>query len=205
MSAPGTVYVVDDDAGMRKALARLTQAAGLRSRTFASAAEFLDQESLESPACIVLDIHMPGLSGLDLQAELAKRNLQTPIVFITGYGDVPSSVRAMKAGAVDFLTKPFNNRNLIEVMRNAVRKDASRQAGAAEREAIQRRLGTLTPREMEVLKLVLRGLLNKQIAAELGASEQTIKVHRGRVMDKMQMQSVAELVQAAVKVGLVTA
>ncbi len=204
MSNSGTVYVVDDDAGMRKAMARLCLSVGLKAQTFASATEFLDQEKLERPACIVLDICMPGLSGLDLQTELANRKVQVPVVFITGHGDVPTSVRAMKAGAVDFVTKPFSNQDLLIIIRRAIDKDCTRHTVEAEQQVIQERLNTLTPREAEVLKLVLRGLLNKQIAAELGASEQTIKVHRGRVMEKMRVQSVAELVQAAVKVGLVS-
>jgi len=186
---------------MRKALARLCTCAGLKARTFASAREFLDIAVPESPACLLLDVRMPGLSGLDLQAELASRNIQTPVVFITGHGDIPTSVRAMKAGAVDFLTKPFKDSNLISVIRHAIGKDLRQQAAHGERQAIQRHLDSLTPRERQVFDLVIQGLLNKQIAAELGASEQTIKVHRARVMEKMHVTSVAELVQAAVKVG----
>jgi len=203
MNTPqSTVYIVDDDVSMRKALARLCHSAGLAAKTFASAREFLDSGTPDSPACLVLDVRMPGLSGLDLQSELAARNIQTPIVFITGHGDIPTSVRAMKAGAVDFLTKPFKDKNLITVIRDSLNKDVRLKSAQSERDLIQQRLESLTPREREVLEWVIKGLLNKQIAAELGASEQTIKVHRARVMEKMQVTSVAELVQAAVKAGL---
>ena len=198
----GTVFVVDDDASMRKALTRLCQSAGCRVKAFASARDFLDSEPAESPTCLVLDVRMPGLSGLDLQSELATRNIRTPIVFITGHGDIPMSVRAMKAGAVDFLTKPFRNQDLLAVIQTALGKDARLSSVEHERQAVQCRLERLTPREREVFGLVIKGLLNKQIAAELGASELTIKVHRARVMEKMEVASVAELVQAAVKIGL---
>jgi RNA polymerase sigma factor (sigma-70 family) len=198
----GTVFIVDDDSSMRKALTRLCQSAGLTVKAFPSARDFLDTGATESPACLVLDVSMPGLSGLDLQTELASRNIRTPIVFITGHGDIPMSVRAMKAGAVDFLTKPFANKDLLAVIRNALSKDVQLVSAQHECEAIQRRLDTLTPRERQVFDLVIKGLLNKQIAAELGASEQTIKVHRARVMEKMEVTSVAELVQAAVKLGV---
>ncbi len=203
MNTPnGTVLVVDDDPGMRKALVRLCQSSGLQVKSFASAREFLDAPAPASPACLVLDVRMPGLSGLDLQAELAARQIHTPIVFITGQGDIPTSVRAMKAGAVDFLTKPFKNKDLVAIIRDALSKDVGRQSAQSERDGIQARLNSLTPRERQVFDLVIKGLLNKQIAAELGASEQTIKVHRARVMEKMAVPSVAELVQAAVKIGV---
>ena len=201
MSDPeGTVFVVDDDPSMLKALARLCQSAGLTAKAFASAREFLDTGVPETPACLLLDVRMPGLSGLDLQTELAARNIQTSIVFITGHGDIPTSVRAMKAGAVDFLTKPFRDKDLLTAIQAALHKDVRLKADQVERKTIQRRLQNLTPRERQVFELVVKGMLNKQIAAELGASEQTIKVHRGRVMEKMQVDSVAELVQAAVKI-----
>lgn len=203
MTAPtGTVFVVDDDPGTCRALARLCRAAGLRAQTFASAAEFLAAGSPSGPACLVLDVRLPGLSGLDLQAELAARQIQTPIVFITGHGDIPMSVRAMKAGAVDFLSKPFDDADLLAVIREALAKDVHRRAEQEERETIRCQLGRLTPRERQVFDLVIRGRLNKQIAAELGARECTIKIHRRRVMDKMQVQSVAELVQSALKAGV---
>ena len=195
-----TVLVVDDDASVRKALARAIQAAGLNVRTFASAREFLDQGPPDGPACLVLDVRMPGRSGLDLQAELNSRNIRTPIIFITGHGNIPVSVKAMKGGALDFLTKPFRVKNLIEVIREAIKKDERLWASRAEMAEVQCRIQTLTPRERQVLGLVVQGLLNKEIADALGAAERTIKVHRGRVMQKMQVQSVAELVRAVERV-----
>ena len=201
MSAePATVFVVDDDASVRKALTRSIQAAGLNVKAFASAREFLDQGPPEGPGCLVLDVRMPDLSGLDLQAELNSRNVQTPIIFITGHGDIPVTVKAMKGGAVDFLPKPFKASNLLGAIREAIKKDERLQASRAETAQVQRRIQTLTPREREVLGLVVKGLLNKQIAAELGAAERTVKVHRGRVMHKMQVQSVADLVRAVERV-----
>jgi RNA polymerase sigma factor (sigma-70 family) len=197
----GTVFVVDDDPSMRKALERLCRSAGLKVKTFASAREFLDRGAPDGPACLVLDVRMPGLSGLDLQAEIAARNIQTPIVFITGHGDIPMSVKAMKAGAVDFLTKPFRHRDLMAVIRQAISKDVRLKESRGEQRAVAERLQSLTPRERQVFEMVVKGTLNKQIAFELGTSEQTIKVHRSRVMEKMQVASVAELVQLAVKIG----
>ena len=195
-----TVYIVDDDASVRKALARSIQAAGLNVKTFSSAREFLDQGLARGPGCLVLDVRMPGLSGLDLQAELNRRNVQTPVIFITGHGDIPVTVKAMKGGAADFLPKPFKVKDLLRVIQEALKKDERLQASRAENTEVQRRIQTLTPREREVLGLVVKGLLNKQIAAELGAAERTVKVHRGRVMKKMQVQSVAELVRAVERV-----
>lgn len=197
-----TVFIVDDDASVRKALTRLIQAEGLAVKTYASAREFLDQGQgpCEGPNCLVLDVRMPGLSGLDLQAELKSRKIETPIIFITGHGDIPVSVKAMKGGAVDFLTKPFKNKDLLGVIQEAIKKDERLQASRAEKAEVQRRIQTLTPRERDVLGLVVKGLLNKQIAAELGAAEKTVKVHRGRVMQKMQVRSVAELVHAVEQV-----
>lgn len=202
MTSSGTVYIVDDDLSLRRALARLCQSVGLAARSFASADEFLGSGVPACPGCILLDVHMPGLDGLDLQAELTKRHIHTPVVFMTGFGDVPTTVKAMKGGAVDFVTKPFNNKNLVEIIQLAIRKDLLAQEAETERRGIRERLERLTPREREVFALVIRGMLNKQIAAELGASEQTIKVHRARVMEKMGVLSVAGLVQAAVKVGV---
>lgn len=199
----GTVFVIDDDPGMRAALARLCQSAGLNVKPFASADEFLLNGEHDGPACLVLDVRMRGLSGLDLQAELAARNNQTPIVFITGHGDIPMSVRAIKAGAVDFLTKPFKGKDLLAIIDVALARDARQRSEGAQQGILQERLRTLTPREREVLNLVVKGLLNKQIAGELGTSEQTIKVHRRRVMVKMQVDSVANLVQAALKAGVI--
>ncbi len=202
-SLQGTVYIVDDDPSMRRAVARLCRSAGLEVRPFANANELLNAGVPPSPACLVLDVSMPGLSGLDLQTELAHRGIQTPIVFITGHGDIPMSVRALKAGAVDFLTKPFHHRDLLTVVQSALNRDARLATAHKAREEITRRLESLTPRERQVFGLVIKGLLNKQIGGDLGASEQTIKVHRRRIMDKMGVKSVAELVQAAVKAGVV--
>jgi FixJ family two-component response regulator len=197
MSTPAaTVFVVDDDASVRRALARSMQAAGLNAKLFASAHEFLDQAPLQGPGCLVLDINMPGLNGLELQTELNSRNIQTPIIFMTGHGSIPATVKAMKGGAVDFLTKPFKPRNLLAVIKEALKKDERLQVARMEKAGIQARIQSLTPREREVLGLVVKGRLNKQIAEELGAAERTIKVHRGRVMQKMRAQSVAELVRA---------
>lgn len=203
-STEGVVFVIDDDASMRRALGRLCHSAGLQVRTFGSALEFLDHGSPEAPACLVLDVRMPGLNGLDLQAELATRNIQTPIVFITGHGDIPMSVKAMKGGAVDFLTKPFWDDALLASIREGVDRDRRSKASQTEHEAIASRLRALTPRERQVFEMVVRGMLNKQAAADLGISEQTVKVHRSRVMTKMGATSVAELVQAAVKAGVLT-
>ena len=199
-TAGATVFVVDDDASVRKALARSLQAAGLNVKTFASAREFVDHPPPEGLGCLVLDVRMPGLSGLDLQTELNSRNVHTPIIFITGHGNIPVTVKAMKGGAVDFLPKPFNVKDLLRVIREAIKKDERLQASRAQSTEVQRRIQTLTPREREVLGLVVKGLLNKQIAAELGAAERTVKVHRGRVMQKMQVQSVADLVRAVERV-----
>lgn len=198
-----TVYVVDDDPSMRRAVARLCLSAGLEVKSFGSAQELLSTPPPGSPACLVLDLRMPGLSGLDLQTELIRRNIETPIVFITGHGDIPVGVRAMKAGAVDFLTKPFQHRNLLGVIQDALKKDLELATARKEREDVARRLATLTSREREVLGLLIKGKLNKQIAAELGAKEQTIKVHRRRIKDKMGSASIAELVQASVKAGFI--
>jgi FixJ family two-component response regulator len=154
--------------------------------------------------CLILDVRLPGPSGLDLQDALAQAGRDIPIVFITGHGDVPTSVRAMKGGAVDFLPKPFNDHDLLDAIHRALAKDRLALADAAEREAIDRRVATLTPRERQVMALVVRGMLNKQIAAELGAAEKTVKVHRGRVMQKMQANSVADLVHMAERIGLAT-
>jgi len=195
-----TVFIVDDDASVRKALARLIQSVGLKTQTFASAQELLDQAPPAGPGCIILDVRMPGLNGLELQAELTGRNIRTPIIFITGHGDIQMSVRAMKGGAMDFLIKPFNDKDLLGAIKTAIEKDEYFKAAQTEHSEIQRRHQTLTPREREVLRLVVKGRMNKEIAAELGAAEKTVKVHRARVMQKMQVESVAELVRAAERV-----
>lgn len=198
----GTVIVVDDDASVRKALGRLLRSAGFNVELRGSAEEFLRQAPENSPACLVLDVHMPGLSGLDLQRELSERDINLPIIFITGRGTVPMSVKAMKAGAVDFLPKPFDDDALLSVVGSAIEKDRHARHEQAEREEINQRLESLTPREREVLELVIIGKLNKQIASELGTSIKTIKVHRGRVMRKMNVKSVAELVHLTERVGI---
>ncbi len=195
-----TVWIVDDDPSLRKALSRLLLSAGLPALCFASPQELLAHGALPGPGCILLDVQMPGLNGLELQNELLARRIETPIIFLTGHGDIPMSVKAMKSGAVDFLTKPFNDDTLLQTISLAIARDRSQKAARDEKASVQKRLDTLTIREREVLDLVVKGLLNKQIAAELGASEKTIKVHRGRVMEKMAIDSVAELVLAMEKV-----
>jgi len=193
-----TVFVVDDDASVRKALARLLASAGYVVETFASAREFLDRGHFQDTSgCVVLDIRMPGLSGLDLQRELKAFTPPIPIIFITGHGDVPTSVRAMKDGAVDFLTKPIDDKDLLSVVRQAIARNGEARKHHAELRELQRRASTLTPREREVMELVVRGRLNKQTAAELGTVEKTIKVHRARVIEKMGVESLAELVRMA--------
>jgi FixJ family two-component response regulator len=196
------VFIVDDDASVCKALNRLIRSVGLKAESFPSANEFLNREPHDGPACLVLDVRMPGLSGLDLQNELAARDYPIPIIFITGHGDIPMSVKAMKAGAVDFLPKPFSDQELLDAIHAAIEKDAHAREERAELSKIQNRINSLTPREREVFSWVITGMLNKQIAAELGASEKTIKVHRARVMEKMGVQSVAELVHLAEKAGM---
>jgi FixJ family two-component response regulator len=197
------VFVVDDDASIRKALTRLIKSAGYDVTTFASAREFLDHvKSAEQPACLVLDVRMPGLSGLDLQAELQNSSATLPIVFMTGHGDIPMSVRAMKAGAVDFLPKPVKDTELLRAIEQARARAERERAASDELETLRCRLATLTPREREVMAWVVRGLLNKQIAYELGTVEKTIKVHRARVMEKMQVESLAELVRVAQRLGI---
>ncbi len=196
-----TVFVVDDDASVRKGLERLLKSAGFRPEGFASAEQFLDRwERDPAPGCVLLDIQMPGLDGLQLQQKLQACAVSIPIIFITGHGDIPSSVSAMKAGAVDFFPKPIHAEDLLKAIREAIQRDRLMRTERAEREAVARRLETLTPREREVMALVVRGMLNKQIASALGASEKTVKIHRGRVMEKMNVSSVADLVRAAEKV-----
>src|SRR5262245_295643 len=198
------VFVIDDDAAIREALQSLLRSVGLSVATFASAREFLTSQRPEVPACLVLDVRLPGLSGLDLQRELAAVEIDLPIIFITGHGDIPMTVQAMKAGAVEFLTKPFRDQDLLDAIAQALERDRgarARRAGLAE---LRERYEQLTPREREVMDLVVSGLLNKQIAAALGVSEITIKVHRGQVMQKMGAESVADLVRMADKLGIPT-
>jgi FixJ family two-component response regulator len=202
MESEPVVFIVDDDASVRKSLERLVRSVGLRGETFASAPEFLQGAAADSPSCLVLDVRMPGVSGLALQATLAASGHRIPIIFITGHGDITMSVRAMKAGAVDFLPKPFNDQDLLEAIQEAIARDQQAREKRTALQDIQRRVVLLTPRERDVLALVITGVLNKQIAAELGMSEKTVKVHRAQVMQKMQVSSVAQLVLLAEKVTL---
>ena len=199
---PATVFLIDDDDSVRRALTRLIQSAGHHVLPFSSAREFLDNGVQDGgPACLVLDVRMPGLSGLDLQRELQAAKVAHPIIFITGYGDVPMSVKAMKAGAVDFIPKPVRDDDLLRSIEQAMARAARETAERDEIETLQGRADRLTPREREVMALVARGLPNKQIAFELGTSEKTVKVHRARVMQKMQVQSLVELVRVTDKIG----
>jgi FixJ family two-component response regulator len=201
-----TVFIVDDDASVRRALTRLIKSAGYEVQAFASARDFLEHGTAgcDGPACLVLDVRMPGLSGLDLQQELEAANALLPIIFITGHGDIPMSVKAMKHGAVDFLPKPVKDKVLLSAIEQALDRAVRERSAHDELDDIRGRLETLTPRELEVLRLVITGMLNKQIAHRLGTVEKTIKVHRARVMEKMQVQSVAELVRLAERAGIGT-
>jgi FixJ family two-component response regulator len=197
------VIIVDDDPSFRTFLARLVGTVGLKTIAFASAEEFLDATLPNVPACLVLDVQMPGLSGLDLQRELSRRNRTLPIVFMTGHGDIPMTVEAMKAGAVGFLTKPFRNQDLIDAVKEGIARDRETRKVLDEVAAIQARYDSLTAREREVFALVTSGALNKQIAHQLGTSERTIKAHRAQVVLKMQADSVADLVRMADRLGVV--
>jgi FixJ family two-component response regulator len=196
------VFVVDDDSSMREALTDLVASVGLPVEAFKSAREFLEYKRPDAPACLVLDVRLPDLSGLDLQRELVRTEAPIPIIFITGHGDIPMSVRAIKEGAVEFLTKPFRDQDLLDAVQHAVETDRAERKERARVTEVRRRYQSLTKREREVMKLVVSGLLNKQIAAELGSSEVTIKIHRGQVMRKMRAQSIVELVHMAEKIGL---
>jgi FixJ family two-component response regulator len=196
------VFVVDDDRLVRDSIADLLDSAGFTVQTFGSATEFVRGQRPDVPACLVLDVELPDVSGLDLQTELTKSGIEMPIVFLTGHGDIPMSVRAIKAGAVEFLTKPFGKQELLDAITEALVRDAEVRKQRSETFELQKRLGTLTPREREVLALVVTGRLNKQIAGELGTTEETIKVHRGRVMRKMGADSLAGLVRIAEKLKI---
>jgi FixJ family two-component response regulator len=196
------VFVVDDDPSVRRAIKRLIESEGLQVELFGSAQEFLQSTRPDVPSCLVLDIRLPGINGLDFQRQLAEANIHIPIVFITGHGDIPMSVRAMKAGAVEFLTKPFRDQDLLDAVQVALERDRGRRQQESGIAALRARFESLTPRELEVLRLVILGRLNKQIAAELGTSEITIKVHRGSVMRKMQAESLADLLGMAGRLGL---
>ena len=200
--APSIVYVVDDDHALREGLASLIRAMGLRACTFPNAAEFLAFERPAVPSCLVLDVRLPGLSGLELQGELDAVESPPPIIFISGHGDIPMSVRAMKAGAVEFLPKPFEEEMLVAAIHEALARDRLARSGRAEIADLEARCRLLSAREREVATRVVRGLMNKQIAAELGISEITVKVHRRHIMRKLQLRSVPDLVRVAGRVGL---
>jgi FixJ family two-component response regulator len=198
------VFVVDDDSSVREAIESLVSLVGLRVETFASAQEFLRHQRSDLPGCIVLDVDLPGLSGLDLQQELAAHGIDLPIIFITGYGDIPMSVRAMKAGATEFLTKPFRDQDLLDAIHQALELDRTARRHSREIAELRKRFAALTSREKEVMSLVVAGWLNKQIGFELKISEITVKIHRGRVMSKMGAQSLADLVRLAERLDLTT-
>jgi FixJ family two-component response regulator len=196
------VFVVDDDLSVRRSTERLIRSIGLDVRTFASAEEFLEHPRAAVPSCLLLDVRMPGLNGMDLQRELARSGVDIPIIFITGHGDIPMSVRAMKAGAVEFLTKPFRGRNLLDAVRAAIVRDRSASRNRSEVEELRQRFKELTPREGEVLPLVAAGLLNKEVAGKLATTERTIKFHRAHIMKKMRATSLADLVRMAQRLGI---
>jgi RNA polymerase sigma factor (sigma-70 family) len=198
------VFIVDDDASVRDALKRLIRSVGLRVELFGSAQEFLQRGRPDVPSCLVLDVRLPGIGGLDLQRQLADANVQTPIIFITAHGDIPMSVRAMKAGAVEFLTKPFRDQDLLDAIQIALERDRARLQREAEIAVLRERFESLTPREREVVAMVVSGMPNKQIAGEIGITENTVKVHRSRAMEKMQAQSLADLVKMVERLDIPT-
>ena len=203
MSEPASiVFVVDDDPSVRRAIQRLVESVGLPVKLFGSAADFMNSGHPDVPSCLVLDIRLPGISGLDFQRELAIAQNEIPTIFITAHGDIPMTVRAMKAGAVEFLTKPFRDQDLLDAIQMALERDRARRQRQADIAILQERLESLTPREREVLPLVVSGLPNKQVAAEIGTTEATIKVHRSQLMKKMGADSLPELVRMAEKIGI---
>jgi FixJ family two-component response regulator len=199
------VFVVDDDDSVRKATQRLIRSVGMKVETFENAKDFLKHPEYKGACCLILDIKMPGLSGLDLQEELLKAGLTFPIIFMTGHGTVPMSVRAMKAGAIDFLEKPFEDQALLDLITNAIESDIQEKRINAKKSELKQRFESLTPREKEIFALVVTGKLNKQVASQLGISEKTVKIHRGRMMHKLGIVSVAELVRLCEKTGIAPA
>ena len=198
-AAVPTVFIIDDDRGMRQAIQDLVESVGLRAESFATGQEFLNKRRTSDPSCLVLDVRLPQMSGLDFQHRLAEIGMQIPIIFITAHGDIPMSVRALKSGAVEFLTKPFRDQDLLDAIQQALQRDRVVQEHEAEVRELRERYQGLTAREREVMGFVVSGLLNKQIASEIGASEATIKIHRGNLMEKMQAASLVDLVRMADK------
>jgi FixJ family two-component response regulator len=198
-TAAPTVFIIDDDRGVRQAIHDLVESVGLRAESFATGEEFLGMRQIGRPSCLVLDVRLPQMSGLDFQRRLAESGLQIPIIFVTAHGDIPMSVKALKSGAVEFLTKPFRDQDLLDAIQQALERDGITLKEQAEVHDLRERYSELTPREQEVMMLVVSGMLNKQIASDIGASEATVKIHRGNVMHKMQAASVVDLVRMADK------